>query len=95
MQSNVAWKREVVAQSTPSPTPTRVSARRPAVWDRIRAWAGQPFTAEKREEVGGIIFILLVFFLAPPTEGVLARGSRQWRGCEKALHAVVQSFFRA
>ena len=59
MQSNVTWKRETVAEQTPSPTPTRVVARRPAVWDRIRAWAGQPCTAEKRDEVGGRILLLL------------------------------------
>ena len=63
MQSTVARKHEAVDGSSQFPTPARIVARRPAVWDRIRARAGQPFTAEQREEISGIIFILLVFFL--------------------------------
>jgi hypothetical protein len=63
MQSNVARKHEAVDELFHFPTPARIVARRPTVWDRIRARAGQPFTAEKREEIAGIIFILLAFFL--------------------------------
>jgi len=63
MQSTVARKHEAVDVSSHFLTPARIVARRPAVWDRIRARAGHPFTAEKKEEISGIIFILLVFFL--------------------------------
>ncbi len=63
MQSHVAWKGATVTEQPPAPTPTRVGARRPAVWDRIRAWAGQPFTVEKREEVGGRIFLFLAYLV--------------------------------
>jgi hypothetical protein len=63
MQSIVARKHEAVDVSSQFPTPARIVARRPAVWDRIRARAGHPLTAEKKEEISGIIFILLVFFL--------------------------------
>ena len=63
MQSTVARKHEVVDKSSHFPAPVRIVARRPTVWDRIRARVGQPFTAEKREEIAGIISLLLVFFL--------------------------------
>jgi len=63
MQSDVACAREAVAEPPPSPIPARVAARCPAIWDRIRAWAETTVTAEKREEVGGIIFILLTYLL--------------------------------
>ena len=63
MQSTVARKHRAVDEASHFPTPARIVARRPVVWNRIRAWTEQQFTAEKREEVCGILFILLVFIL--------------------------------
>jgi hypothetical protein len=63
MHSMVAPKLEAAEESTPSPTPARVVSLCPSGWDRIRTWAGKTVTVEKREEVVGITFIFLSFFL--------------------------------